>query len=86
LPLVDGSEHGVSKAQVAEWSATYPAIDVEQQLRSMRAWLQANPANRKTPRGVSAFIVRWLGKAQDQARPTNPRPHAPAESTGIRYV
>lgn len=67
LPLVDGTEHGVTAAEVDEWSRTYPAVSVLQQLREMRAWCLANPANRKTPRGINAFIVKWLSKEQDRA-------------------
>ena len=32
----------------------------------MRGWLDANPAKRKTKRGINAFIVRWLAKEQDK--------------------
>lgn len=69
IPLIDGSEHEVYPEQVAEWSAAYPAIDVGQRLLAIRAWCLANPSNRKTKRGVEAFLVRWLGKDQDAARP-----------------
>ena len=44
----------------------YPAVDVLQQLRQMRAWLVANPAKRKTKQGINAFVVRWLSKEQDR--------------------
>jgi hypothetical protein len=37
-----------------------------QELRAMKAWSDANPAKRKTKRGMNAFIVRWLTKAQDK--------------------
>ena len=47
-------------------SLPYPAVDVIQQLRNMRGWLDANPAKRKTKRGINAFIVRWLAKEQDK--------------------
>ena len=66
IPLVDGSEFPVTEPMVAEWELAYPAVDVRQQLREMRAWCNANRAQRKTARGVSAFIVRWLGKEQDR--------------------
>lgn len=68
IPLVDGSEYPVTADMVAEWNQAYPAVDVQQQLREMRAWSIANPTNRKTARGVNAFIVRWLGKEQDSGR------------------
>ncbi len=68
IPMVDGSEYPVTAEMIAEWSQAYPAVDVEQQLREMRAWSVANQANRKTPRGVNSFIVRWLSKDQDRGR------------------
>ena len=43
----------------------------------MRGWCLANPARRKTRRGVRAFINEWLSRAQDKggtrdAPPENP--------------
>lgn len=74
IPLNDGSEWEVPLSTVADWKDAYPAVDVEQELREMRAWANANPAKRKTSRGVAAFAVRWLSKAQDtpsRSRPTD---------------
>lgn len=68
LPLNDGTEHPVSAAMVSEWSASFPAVDVPQALRTMRAWLVAKPARRKTARGVNAFVVGWLGREQDSGK------------------
>lgn len=68
IPLVDKTEYPVTQAMVDDWSTTFPAVDVPQQLREMRAWCVANPTKRKTPRGISAFIVTWLGKEQDSGR------------------
>ena len=48
------------------WSKAYPAVDVFQELRAMESWLDANPTKRKTKRGIKSFVVRWLGKAQNQ--------------------
>jgi hypothetical protein len=66
LPLNDGSEYGICAQQVEEWSATYPNVDVPQQLREMRQWSLANPAKRKTKRGVLAFANSWLAREQDK--------------------
>jgi len=65
IPLNDGTEWPVQTALLAEWKHSFPAVNVEQELRSMRAWANANPAKRKTRRGVQSHIVRWLQKAQD---------------------
>ena len=65
LPLNDGTEYPVSVEQCQEWAGLYPAVDVIQQLRAMRGWLDANTQKRKTKRGIKAFVVRWLSKEQD---------------------
>ena len=66
LPLNDGTDYPVTLAQCQEWAGLYPAVDVIQQLRGMKGWLDANPAKRKTRRGINAFIVRWLAREQDR--------------------
>lgn len=77
MPLNDGSQYPVTEAQVSEWSALYPAVDVRQQLRSMRGWLDANPGKRKTQRGIMRFINGWLSREQDRGYknpPAEPEP------------
>lgn len=81
LPLNTGEEFPISEAQAREFAGLYPAIDVPQQLRSMRAWLVSNPANRKTRGGVLRFVNRWLSKAQDQAPPARAGP--PPRRNGV---
>nr|WP_325180317.1 hypothetical protein [uncultured Oscillibacter sp.] len=66
LPLNDGTEYRVFQNQCQEWADLYPAVDVMQQLRNMRGWLDANPAKRKTKRGVKAFINGWLSREQNR--------------------
>ena len=66
LPLNDGTDYPVSQEQCHEWAGLYPAVDVIQQLRQMRAWLIANPRRRKTARGINGFIVNWLSREQDK--------------------
>ena len=66
LPLNDNSLFHVSPQKVAEWRDAYQNIDVVQELKKMRSWLNANPKKRKTIRGIERFIVTWLSKAQDR--------------------
>lgn len=74
LPLVDGTEFGISEETVSELSDLYPAVDVPQQLRSMRGWLLANPKNRKTRSGIMRFANSWLSREQNSARKENTQP------------
>lgn len=65
LPLNDKSLYDVPMGKIALWRETYPAVDVEQELRRMIAWLEANPSKRKTRRGIERFINSWLARTQD---------------------
>lgn len=68
LPLVTGSgSFDVTLDYLNSLRNLYPAIDVEQEFRKMYAWLDSNPKNRKTKRGIKRFITGWLGRAQDKA-------------------
>jgi len=70
-----GREVAVCWSKVREWAALFPAVDVEQELRNMRAWLLAHGERRKTSRGMDGFVVRWLSDEQDKAG-RNPAPRA----------
>ena len=66
LILHDGSYYPISKEDISKWAALYPAVDIEQEIRKMIGWSEANPQNRKTNRGALAFINRWLAREQDK--------------------
>jgi hypothetical protein len=73
LPLVDGSEHPVTQADIAFWTETYPAVDVPQAFRGMRAWLTTNGTRRKTRRGIARFVNAWLEREQNCGRVGPPK-------------
>ena len=66
LPLNDGSDWPVSAELARQWRGLYPAVDVDQALRSMRGWLLANRNRRKTARGIERFAAAWLAREQDR--------------------
>lgn len=66
IPLVDKTEHPVTQAQVDDWTAAYPAVDVPQKLREIRQWNIANPTRRKTRKGILRHITDWLAREQDR--------------------
>lgn len=66
IPLNTGEEFEITQAQVDEWTALYPAVDVMQELRNMRGWCRGNPERRKTRHGIMRFIVGWLAREQDK--------------------
>lgn len=69
ITLNDHSEFPILQPQLDEWQSLYPAVDVLQTLRNIRAWNQANPTRRKTKSGILRHVVAWLAKEQNQTKP-----------------
>lgn len=71
LPLNDKSLYDVSQNDFEEYEELYPNVDIMQELRKMKGWLNANPTKRKTKRGIKRFINNWLSREQDNPKPNN---------------
>ena len=67
LTLNDKTEFPVFAEDVDGWKDLYPAVDVMQELRAMKGWLDANPTRRKTKNGIRRFVNSWLSREQDSA-------------------
>lgn len=67
LPLNDKSLFRIYQSDIDGWKELYPAVDILQELRKMKGWLESNPAKRKTQRGIKRFINGWLAKEQDRS-------------------
>ena len=68
LTLNDKMEYWIYEDQVTEWTELFPAVDVMQELRKMKSWLDSNTSRRKTKRGILRFVNGWLSKEQDKGR------------------
>lgn len=55
---------------IDSYKSLYPAVDVEQEMRKMIGWLDANPTKRKTKSGMKRFVNAWLARQQDSAKTT----------------
>tara|TARA_R110000744_G_scaffold66564_2_gene136092 strand:- start:137 stop:526 length:390 start_codon:yes stop_codon:yes gene_type:complete len=66
MKLKSGKDWNPSEEAIEEWKGAYEKVDVEQELKKMATWCEANPAKRKTPSGVMKFCNSWLGRAQEQ--------------------
>lgn len=74
LPLNDNSEYNIFNTDVIDWCNLYPSVDIMQELRKMKGWLNANPKRRKTKSGIKRFINNWLSKEQDSYKPHDEQP------------
>lgn len=57
--------HNVSADQTARWTAAFPAVNVAIEILKAAAWIDANPANKKSD--YKRFLTGWLTRAQDRA-------------------
>jgi hypothetical protein len=69
IPLnITDTYYLIFQEDIDHYKELYPAVDVEQEIRSMVGWCEANPNNRKTKGGVKRFIANWLNKSQNRTR------------------
>lgn len=71
----------IHSEDLEKYKGFYPALDIEQELRNMSAWLDANPKNRKTHNGMPRFINNWLSISQNKARAYD----KPKEKKGLDF-
>lgn len=76
----DPKSWALTQAQVYAWQSSYPHLDVEAECRKAWNYIDANPAKKKTARGCKRFLVGWLNRAVDHARPA-PSNHHPKRLT-----
>ncbi len=65
LLLNDKTKFKVTESFVTEKAELYPSVDIRQEFRNMKDWLDSNPTRRKTRSGIKRFITLWLSKRQN---------------------
>jgi predicted phage replisome organizer len=75
LTLNTKEEYPIYQSDIDDWKDIYPNVDVLQELRKMKGWLNANPSRRKTKKGIARFINNWLAKEQDKPHYNQPALH-----------
>lgn len=71
LVLKDKTLHVVTTDERDALQSAYPNVNVNAELQRMTAWIEANPAKRKTKAGIKRFIKAWLSRAdKPQSRST----------------
>jgi len=69
FPCIKRESFDVTDEYLEQLKGYYPGLDVEQQIRNMRSWIDGNPNSRKTASGMKRFITNWLNREQNRARP-----------------
>lgn len=62
-----GEEVPIYEDMVNDWKDAYKAVDVEAELKKIKAWSKSNKTNRKSVQGMNSFINKWLNREQDKA-------------------
>ena len=55
----------ITEKDLSGWKETYPALDVDMELKKMIEWCLSNPKNKKS--NWRRFITNWLSRGQDSA-------------------
>ncbi len=90
FPCVGNGEQGwdLTQSIVDAWSDAWPGVDVVAEAKKALVWLTANPAKRKTAKGMARFLTSWCDRAQNQGRgakaTTNARPGASGSVAAAR--
>ena len=63
FPKKGGGFWDATAVQIERWQLQYRRLNVPSELAKALAWLEANPRQRKTPRGMPRFLVAWLNRA-----------------------
>lgn len=88
LPLKGNGSHAICQSDIQALQELYPSVDILQQLRHMKGWLQSNPAKRKTCKGINRFIHNWLANYQNRLNQTviQRNQTAPKQSRFVNYT
>ena len=65
LPLNNGKYYTPDDSKITDWMNVFQGVDILQEFKKMRLWLDDNTQKRKTQRGINRFISSWLGRCQD---------------------
>jgi hypothetical protein len=65
IEFFEGAFKGITEDQELRWQEAYPAVPVPPAISQAAAWLQANPANKKS--NYERFLVNWFKREQDRA-------------------
>lgn len=84
LPLNDKTDFDITQENIEHWRELYPAVDVMQELRKMKGWVEANPSKRKTRKGIMRFITGWLSKEQDKGGVKSNGSYDKSAQTGVQ--
>ena len=71
LPCTKDNFYRLTQSDFDELSRLYPDVDIRQEFRNMRGWLNSHP--KKTLGGMNRFINNWLSKSQNSASRNVPK-------------
>lgn len=68
IPMTGSKSHPVTQEDIDKYRGLFPAVDVEQSIRTMLAWLDSNPDRRSgSVKGAKSRMTSWLARDQDKA-------------------
>ena len=83
IPLLGGNVAHVTYEYVEKQKALFPSLDVEQQIRSAAAWIDANPSRKKKDwkRFLNGWFQRSMKYEKEDSKPSGNYQRAPKTSS-----
>ena len=85
MPCLKNETYDVIQEDYEKDKATYPAVDVMEQYKKMKRWLETNKRNLKTKNGMPRFINSWLAKEQNRGGRSAARTQTNQQSAKFDY-
>ena len=68
MPCIKGETYEITEDDLEKDKEAYPAVDVQQEYKRIKRWLETNKSNLKTKRGMPRFINNWLSSEQNKGK------------------
>ena len=69
--FIEKAWKGIANEDLKFFKETFPAVDIEAELKKMAAWLLANPEKKK--KNYRRFITNWLSRTQERGGTAQPK-------------
>ena len=71
-----------------QWESLFPSLEILSESRNALAWVLADPARKKTAKGMPRFLVGWFGRSQNRGGKQSKNPDDPRGNiaTAKRYL
>ena len=73
----------LTQTHLEQWASAYPTLDILDECRHAKAWVEAAADHRKTARGMTRFLVNWFNRSVNRRHASGGSAMAPVDAGTI---